>query len=735
MDAKRHMQRNALVISTLMALYPLAYANPGETELPTGANIVAGDIHIETSHTPDQSVMDINQATQRGVIDWQSFNVGANSVVNFNQPNASSSTLNRIVGANPSQIYGQINATGEVLLVNGQGIYFSPNSQIEVGSIAATTHDISNDDYLNGNYQFQERTNSGSIVNQGSIKALNDYAALLAPEVRNEGLIFARQGTVALASGETILLKFNDTRTLSSITATPSLIKGLIDNRYLIEAPGGQVIMTATAVNILNGGIIKQSGQVNVTQAVQQSLTQTSDGKILLSSNQIIFNSQSQTIAQSSQGNSHISATASEHIDVKAGAIISTNATATEQNAGNIQLTAAKALSLAGSLSANASNNGVGGQIKTSAPTLSVASTAQISAASNVPSQAGSWDLEASKVSIDPILAEVMGASHNHTNVNASANQTLCGANCDDVGAILLETNSAIHKISLIPTALSLRSDRNLTFNGSLQDDQGTLTASFTSFGDLSVSTLANLTSGQVSFVAAEDITIYGQVKSIGSNTQDSMVNILGANVAIYGLISGRNPLNGGKINLSALNDLMLGASSRVRGYGSLISMIASTINLTSSVIQTNNGNGRGGTIDALATANLLVNQSSLLANGTIGGNIRLMSADANVNLSNTLVQTNGSNGRGGTIEIAGYNHTALINSSIQSNCSDFGGKIYLGNNIHTQAIPFSQYTFINSDSFIQAIGSISGGVVETSGHILDLLTLINVGRGGHLDY
>jgi hypothetical protein len=81
--------------------------------------------------------------------------------------------------------------------------------------------------------------------------------------------------TVALASGETILLKFNDSKTLSSITATPSLIKGLIDNRYLIEAPGGQVIMTATAVNILNGGIIKQSGQVNVTQAVQQSLNQS----------------------------------------------------------------------------------------------------------------------------------------------------------------------------------------------------------------------------------------------------------------------------------------------------------------------------------------------------------------------------------------------------------------------------------------------------------------------------
>jgi hypothetical protein len=109
-----------------------------------------------------------------------------------------------------------------------------------------------------------------------------------------------------------------------------------------------------------------------------------------------------------------------------------------------------------------------------------------------------------------------MGASLNHTNVNATAIQTLCGPNCDDLGAILLESNSTIHKMSLIPTSLSLRSDQNLTLNGSLRDDQGTLTASFTSFGDLSLSTLASLTSGQVSFVAAEDITIYGQVNCDG---------------------------------------------------------------------------------------------------------------------------------------------------------------------------------------------------------------------------
>ena len=149
------------------------------------------------------------------------------------------------------------------------------------------------------------------------------------------------------------------------------------------------------------------------------------------------------------------------------------------------------------------------------------------------------------------------------------------------------------------------------------------------------------------------------------------------------------------------------------------------------STIQTNAGNGRGGTYTINALEDILISNATISSNASEGGFIRITSSKNNVSLKSSLIQTNGSSGRGGTIEIAGYNHTVLLNTSIQSNGSDFGGTIYLGNNIHTQAIPFSKYTFISSDSLIQALGLNSGGVVETSGHILDLLTLINVGRGG----
>jgi fibronectin-binding autotransporter adhesin len=521
MDKKQYItSRNVLTISILMALYPnVSLSEPDAMELPTGANVVSGDINIQTSQVNDNPVMDINQSTQQGVIDWQSFNVGANSTVNFNQPNTSSSTLNRITGANPSEIYGKINATGEVLLVNGSGIYFSPNSQVEVGSITATTHDISNDDYLNGRYQFSENANSGSIVNQGEIKALDDYVALLAPEIRNEGLIFARMGTVALASGENIVLNFNDSKNLSSITATPSLIKGLIENRYMIEAPGGQVIMTATAVNAINGGIIKQSGIINVTQAVQQTLSKTSDGRILLSSNKAIFDNNSQTIAKSNTGQSEIKVAATDQVTINEGAVLTVDAEASNANAGTIDIVATNEINVAGNISANAKETGDGGTINTSSKEVKLEPTAAISAsAGSLAGKAGTWNLEAANIHIDSAFSQVMGATVNHTNINASALQTLCGPNCDDAGALLAETDSSIHKMSLTPTKLLLHADNNLKFSGSIIDDQGSLSTKLSSFGDLSLLTLANLTSGQVSIEAQGDVTLFGSINGVSSS-------------------------------------------------------------------------------------------------------------------------------------------------------------------------------------------------------------------------
>ena len=68
-----------------LGLAPFAWAGPpGASQLPTGGQVVGGAATI----TQGGSQMTINQATQRGVIDWQTFNVGSQAQVNFQQPNS-----------------------------------------------------------------------------------------------------------------------------------------------------------------------------------------------------------------------------------------------------------------------------------------------------------------------------------------------------------------------------------------------------------------------------------------------------------------------------------------------------------------------------------------------------------------------------------------------------------------------------------------------------------------------
>src|SRR6266478_9789239 len=79
--------------------------------------------------TIDQSTNStvVNQSSQKAIINWQSFNIVAQESTHFQQP-AGGIALNRIdptQGA--SQIFGQLTATGRIILINPAGIYFGPS--------------------------------------------------------------------------------------------------------------------------------------------------------------------------------------------------------------------------------------------------------------------------------------------------------------------------------------------------------------------------------------------------------------------------------------------------------------------------------------------------------------------------------------------------------------------------------------------------------------------------------
>ena len=98
---------------------------PAVNQLPTGAQVAAGTVSFSQTQTATAATMAVQQSSNQAIVNWQSFNVGANARVNITQPNASSVLLNRVQSSDPSQIFGQINANGQVFLTNPNGVYFA----------------------------------------------------------------------------------------------------------------------------------------------------------------------------------------------------------------------------------------------------------------------------------------------------------------------------------------------------------------------------------------------------------------------------------------------------------------------------------------------------------------------------------------------------------------------------------------------------------------------------------
>ncbi|MBP6900314.1 MAG: filamentous hemagglutinin N-terminal domain-containing protein [Burkholderiaceae bacterium] len=253
---------------------------PAAGALPSGGSVVAGQAQLQQSGNR----MDIQQASARAAIQWQSFNIGSAAQVHIQQPNAQSVLLNRVLGADPSAIFGKLQANGQVLLVNPNGIVFGQGSRVDVGGLVASTLDLAETDFMAGRLDFKRGSAKGSILNQGSLHAADGgYVALLAPEVINEGVVSAQLGTVALAAGDAVTLEVAGS-SLLGVKVDPATMRALVENRQLVQAEGGQVILSAGAAQRLreqavagqaganalvdDGGVLRlvaQTGQIQAT--------------------------------------------------------------------------------------------------------------------------------------------------------------------------------------------------------------------------------------------------------------------------------------------------------------------------------------------------------------------------------------------------------------------------------------------------------------------------------------
>ena len=274
---------HAIVLGVQLAMAGSVMAgSPAPTALPTGGQLVSGQATITQ---PSAAQMQIHQTTQQATLNWQTFNIGSAAQVNFQQPNGSSVALNRVLQSDASVIEGRLTANGQVFLVNPGGVVFGKTAQVDVGGLVATTMNISDKDFAAGNYHFTRDGSGGAVINQGQITAAGGgYVALVAATVVNSGSITANRGTVALAAGDGATLQFNGA-SLVNVQVDPATVKALIENKQLIQAQDGQVLMTAVAASKLQSAVINNAG------AVEANSLSSSGGVIRLTGADEIDNS------------------------------------------------------------------------------------------------------------------------------------------------------------------------------------------------------------------------------------------------------------------------------------------------------------------------------------------------------------------------------------------------------------------------------------------------------------
>lgn len=239
---------------------------------PVDGKVVGGSASIRSNGTQT----DIVQTSARAVIDWTQFSIGVGESVHFRQPDARSSTLNRVTGGDPSQILGSLTATGQVMLLNRNGVLFGREARVDTAGLIVSTATLGTADFMAGRLVFGAGDRAGgSIVNQGSITVREGgLAAFVAPHVRNDGVIQADLGRVVLASGSSFVVDMAGDGLMSLAIRESDLsdlvdvqghaVNALVENTGSLVARSGQILVMTPAFasrlvdNAINlGGVVR----------------------------------------------------------------------------------------------------------------------------------------------------------------------------------------------------------------------------------------------------------------------------------------------------------------------------------------------------------------------------------------------------------------------------------------------------------------------------------------------
>jgi len=260
-----------------------------------------------TQTTADgKTVVSIQQTADRAILNWETFNVGKNTILSFLQQ-PSWAVLNRVNDplARPSQIQGQIKGDGTVMIVNRNGIVFSGSSQVDTRNLVAAAASISDAQFrtsgiysaqASGNYVPAFTDANGALIVEAGAQIRTatpttstqggGYALLLGKDVRNAGSVMTPGGQVQLAAGDFFIVRPGQSTTVNQYSTTrgnefapqfnAGSSAGNVTNTGLLAATEGDVTLAGRTV--VQDGVALATTSVNGRGTIHL-LTSASDAQ------------------------------------------------------------------------------------------------------------------------------------------------------------------------------------------------------------------------------------------------------------------------------------------------------------------------------------------------------------------------------------------------------------------------------------------------------------------------
>jgi filamentous hemagglutinin family protein len=634
------------------------------------------------------------RASNGSIIEYSRFSVEAGQIMQFIQPSATSTVLNRVTGAELSRIDGSLLSNGIVYLVNPQGIRIGNGALINVGGFYAAAGAMSDNDFVRGNNNFTNL--SGKVTNEGIIQAKS--VALVGQYVANRGTINVDNGMVAMAAGDTVYLQNGSGPIMVTVSRSQMGADGsgagaqaAVSNTGTINAGSGSVAMAsgdfyALAMD-LSGTIIGKSiaarggagGVVAVNGTLDASSTTGKGGDIDVFGDRVglfgnaLVNANGATSGGSVRiggdylGTNAANAPQANRTVMGTDARITANATQSGDG-GRVIVWSNEYTGFFGSIQANGAGTGNGGFVETSSHD-NLQAFGSVTA-SSVLGTAGTWLM-------DPSDVEITIATN--TNPGAFVNPWVPTGDSSQISAVD------------IVNALNGNTSVQIQTNNGAGTQSGNITmaagASITSTG---TATLTLIAAGNINITEAITGTGGGALSvvlgAVGSVTVAAVINTNGGNFTIRGadptgatlatsagsaVLSNNITTGAGALSITATGAvnqtagaLVIGGTTSVTTGGAAITLTQAANDFVGAVSLTNTGANAVAITDVnaliLGASNTANDLTVITGGGPTGG----------------LTQT-GALTVGGTTTIT--SSAALTNIDLSTQANNFAGTFTLG--------------------------------------------------------